>query len=59
MSVSTDELLMEIRQLRAEMQQMRNIVNSLVSIIIEIEGGDEESEMFLPDGAENNYLMYN
>ena len=58
MTVSTEELLREIRQLRAEMQQMRNIVNSLVSIIIDIEGMDEETEMFLPDSSEN-FLMYN
>ncbi|MCK5038141.1 MAG: hypothetical protein KAS16_03480 [Thermoplasmata archaeon] len=58
MTVSTEELLREIRQLRAEMQQMRNIVNSLVSIIIDVEGMDEETEMFLPDSTEN-FLMYN
>ena len=58
MTVSTEELLREIRQLRAELQQMRNIVNSLVSIIIDVEGMDEETEMFLPDSSEN-YLMYN
>ncbi len=58
MTVSTEELLREIRQLRAEMQQMRNIVNSLVSIIIDVEGLDEDTEMFLPDSTDN-YLMYN
>jgi len=58
MTVSTEDLLREIRQLRAEMQQMRNIVNSLVSIIIDVEGMDEDTEMFLPDSTEN-YLMYN
>ncbi len=58
MTVSTEELLREIRQLRAELQQMRNIVNSLVSIIIDVEGMDEDTEMFLPDSTEN-YLMYN
>ena len=58
MTVSTEELLREIRQLRAEMQQMRNIVNSLVSIIIDVEGMDEDTEMFLPDSTEN-FLMYN
>ena len=57
-NVTTDELLMEIRQLRHELQQMRNIVNSLVNIIIEVEGMDEDSDLLLPDNPDN-YLMYN
>ncbi|MCK4758085.1 MAG: hypothetical protein KAS67_06525 [Thermoplasmata archaeon] len=58
MSVTTEDLVREIRQLRAELQQMRTIVNSLVNIIVDVEGLDEETEMFIPDSSEN-YLMYN
>ena len=34
-------------------------VGKNLMLAIEIEGGDEDAEMFLPDGADNNYLMYN
>ena len=57
-NVTTEELLREIRQLRLELQQMRNIVNSLVNIIIEVEGMDEDSDLLLPENPDN-FLMYN
>lgn len=57
-NVTTEELLREIQQLRLELQQMRNIVNSLVNIIIEVEGMDEDSDILLPDNPDN-FLMYN
>lgn len=46
------ELINEVRRLRSELQQLRDIVNSLVSIIIEVEDVDEEEFGLLPDSLD-------
>ena len=38
---TTQELVEEIRQLRSELRHMREIVNSLVNIVMEFEEGEE------------------
>ena len=58
MTASTEDLIKEIRQLRAELKQMQSIVNSLVNMVIDMEGLDEEYEIAMPEHGEN-YPMYN
>jgi hypothetical protein len=59
MKTTTEELLKEIRELKAELQQMRSIVNSLVNIVMEMEGLDEDVWGLLPDHLLDNFDMYN
>ncbi|MDO9536738.1 MAG: hypothetical protein Q7J68_00275 [Thermoplasmata archaeon] len=42
MDKSTQELVEEIRQLRNELKHMQEIVNSLVNIVMDIDGGEDE-----------------
>ncbi len=57
MEKTNQELLDEIRQLRNELRHMQEIVNSLVNIVMEMEGDVDEYET-LP--SSQNYLdMYN
>jgi hypothetical protein len=58
MTASTEDLINEIKQLRAELKQMQSIVNSLVNIVIDMEGLDEDYELAVPEHLEN-YPMYN
>ena len=44
---------------RAELQQMRGIVNSLVNIVMEMEGYEEEFEGLVPAQLLDNCEMYN
>jgi hypothetical protein len=57
MTTTTEDLLKEIRELRAELRQMQNIVNSLVNIVMDIEDLDGEGEIIIPDP--DNFSMYN
>ncbi len=45
MPKANDELLHEIKRLRSEVQQLREIVNSLVNIVMEYEEMDDEMEL--------------
>lgn len=58
MTPTTEDLLREIRELRAELRQMQSIVSSLVNIVIDMEELDEEWILPMPEGLEN-YPMYN
>lgn len=58
MTASTEDLINEIKQLRAELKQMQSIVNSLVNIVIDMEGLDEDYDLAVPEHLEN-YPMYN
>jgi len=58
MTPSTEDLLREIRELRAELRQMQSIVSSLVNIVIDMEEVDDEWVLPMPDSGEN-YPMYN
>ena len=42
MDKTTQELVEEIRQLRTELKHMQEIVNSLVNIVMEFDGGEDE-----------------
>ncbi len=55
MTTTTEDLLKEIRELRAELRQMQSIVNSLVNIVIDMEDLDEEGGLAVPE----NFPMYN
>jgi hypothetical protein len=57
MTTTTEDLLKEIRELRAELRQMQSIVNSLVNIVMDIEDLDGEGEIIIPDP--DNFSMYN
>ena len=54
---STEDLLKEIQQLRAELRQMQSIVNSLVNIVIDLGELEGDVELIVPD--QDNYPMYN
>ncbi|MFQ6106336.1 MAG: hypothetical protein ACE5QF_01930 [Thermoplasmata archaeon] len=56
MSDETNELLEEIRRLRAELQEVRDIVNTLFNMVVEVEL-DEEFENF--HDPRSNLSMYN
>ncbi len=58
MTPTTEDLLREIKELRAELRQMQSIVRSLVNIVIEQEELDEEWILPMPEGLDN-YPMYN
>ncbi len=58
MTPTTEDLLREIRELRAELRQMQSIVSSLVNIVIDMEELDEEWILPMPEGLDN-YPMYN
>jgi len=58
MTATTEDLIKEIKQLRAELKQMQGIVNSLVNIVIDMEGLDEDYDLAVPEHMEN-YPMYN
>ena len=53
---STEELHQEVRRLRTEIQQLREIVNALFNAVFE--DTDEEWES-APRGGEDNSQMYN
>lgn len=57
MEKTNQELLNEIKQLRAELRQMQEVVNSLFNIVMEMEGEMEEYDM-LP-GGQGFLEMYN
>lgn len=57
MATTTEDLLKEIRELRAELRQMQSIVNSLVNIVMDIEEMEGEGEIIIPDP--DNFSMYN
>jgi hypothetical protein len=54
---TTEDLLKEIQQLRAELKQMQSIVNSLVNIVIDLGELDGDMELIFPE--QDNYPMYN
>ena len=56
MSDETKELLAEIRRMRAELQEVRDIVNTLFSMVVEVDL-DEEFETF--HDPKSNPSMYN
>ena len=56
MSDETKELLDEIRRMRAELQEVRDIVNTLFSMVIEVDL-DEEFEIL--HDPRSNPSMYN
>ncbi|MCK4455548.1 MAG: hypothetical protein KAU99_04290 [Thermoplasmata archaeon] len=56
MSDETKELLAEIRRMRAELQEVRDIVNTLFSMVIEVDL-DEEFEIL--HDPRSNPSMYN
>ena len=58
MTPTTEDLLREIKELRAELRQMQSIVSSLVNIVIDIEELDDEWILPMPEGSDN-YPMYN
>ncbi len=58
MTPTTEDLLREIKELRAELRQMQSIVSSLVNIVVEMEELDEEWVLPMPEGI-NDYPMYN
>ncbi len=57
MKTTTEDLLKEIRELRAELRQMQSIVNSLVNLVMDIDELDEEGALVIPDP--DNFSMYN
>ncbi len=58
MTPTTEDLLREIKELRAELRQMQSIVSSLVNIVVEMEELDEDWILPMPEGMDN-YPMYN
>jgi hypothetical protein len=56
-TTTTEDLLKEIKELRAELRQMQTIVNSLVNLVMDIEELDEEGSLVIPDP--DNFSMYN
>jgi hypothetical protein len=54
---TTEDLLKEIQQLRAELKQMQTIVNSLVNLVIDLGELDGDVELMFPE--QDNYPMYN
>lgn len=56
MSDETDELLAEIRSLRAELQEIRDIVNTLFSMVVEMDIDEEFENVHDP---RSNPSMYN
>jgi uncharacterized coiled-coil DUF342 family protein len=56
MSDETKELLAEIRRLRAELQEVREIVNTLFNMVVEVDL-DEEFENI--NDPRSNLSMYN
>jgi hypothetical protein len=56
MSDETEELLSEIRRLRAEIQEVRDIVNTLFSMVVEV---DLDEEFENPHDPRSNPSMYN
>jgi hypothetical protein len=58
MPKSNDDLLHEIKSLRSEVQQLREIVNSLVNIVMEYEEMDDEMELPVRP-PQDNFSLHN
>jgi cell division septum initiation protein DivIVA len=58
MANDNDELLREVKRLRSEVQQLREVVNSLVTMVMEMEEFEDEHEPpFRP--PEDNFSLLN
>jgi hypothetical protein len=58
MAKSNDELLGEIKRLRSEVQQLREVVNTLVNMVMEFEEVDDEMEPPTRP-PQDHFTMYN
>ncbi|MFQ5910992.1 MAG: hypothetical protein ACE5IJ_09780 [Thermoplasmata archaeon] len=56
MSDGTEELLEEIRRLRAELHEVREIVNTLFNMVVEVDLDEEFENIHDP---RSNLSMYN
>lgn len=53
MTKSNEDLAREIKELRDEIKQMKEIVGTLLSMIVEVEGDEDEEEYaVLPTGLD-------
>jgi len=60
MPTDNAELLAEIKRLREELNQMRDIVNMLLSVVMdESEEEDEYEPVFLNDDSRGRFNLYN
>ncbi|MEM2839258.1 MAG: hypothetical protein QW505_04095 [Thermoplasmata archaeon] len=60
MPTDNAELLAEIKRLREELNQMRDIVNMLLSVVMdESEEEDEYEPVFMNDDSRGRFNLYN
>ena len=52
MDSGNDELVQEIKELREEVRQMKEIITVLFTMIVESEEDDEETSAMFPSGME-------
>jgi hypothetical protein len=58
MADSDKELLSEIKRLRTEVQQLREVVNTLVNMVMEFEETDDDMEPPVRP-PQDNFSIYN
>jgi len=58
MPKNNDELLGEIKRLRNEVQQLREVVNSLVNMVMEFDEAEDEMEPPVRP-PQDNFSIYN
>jgi hypothetical protein len=58
MAKSNDELLGEIKRLRTEVQQLREVVNSLVNMVMEFEEVDDDMDLPMRP-PQDNFSLHN